>query len=72
MTLVRSTWDWVGKQFVGEVPEDDAVCEFDCRQTRCREGEWEGCPRRLLGMLVAQESVLDSLTLAESVTECRV
>ena len=47
MILLRNIWDWVGGQIVGEVPEDDAVCEFDCRKPQCTEREWENCPRRL-------------------------
>jgi len=33
--------------FVQEVPEDVAVCEFDCRKGKCEQGEWEVCERRL-------------------------
>ena len=33
--------------FVQEVPEDVAVCEFDCRKGNCEQGEWEVCERRL-------------------------
>jgi hypothetical protein len=47
MKLLRDIWDWAGGQSVGEVPEDDAVCEFDCRKPQCTEGEWENCMRRL-------------------------
>jgi hypothetical protein len=47
MNLPRHIWDWLRRQFVDEVPEDDALCEFDCRKPQCNEGEWEVCPRRL-------------------------
>ena len=47
MDLLRKIWDWVAGQFIGEVPEDDALCEYDCRKPQCREGEWESCARRL-------------------------
>jgi hypothetical protein len=47
VNLLRRIWDWVAGQFIGEVPEDDAVCEFDCRKPQCREGEWGSCARRL-------------------------
>ena len=33
-------------RIVDEVPEDIAVCEFDCRKPDCRHGEWESCQRR--------------------------
>jgi hypothetical protein len=32
---------------VAEVPEDIAVCEFDCEETECRLGDWDRCERRL-------------------------
>jgi hypothetical protein len=47
MNLLRRIWDWVAGQFISEVPEDEALCEFDCRKPQCREGEWESCVRRL-------------------------
>jgi hypothetical protein len=33
-----------------EVPEEFAVCEFDCRKTECLTGDWSQCERRLRGM----------------------
>ncbi|MGA9056015.1 MAG: hypothetical protein WB763_05825 [Terriglobia bacterium] len=47
MNLLQNIWDWVQGQFVGWVPEDDALCEFDCRKPQCMESEWENCTRRL-------------------------
>jgi hypothetical protein len=46
MDFLRRIRDWVAGQFAGEVPEDVAICEFDCRKPQCREGEWESCIRR--------------------------
>ena len=47
MNLLRNVWEWAGEQFVGEVPRDYALCEFDCRKPQCREAEWKNCARRL-------------------------
>jgi hypothetical protein len=47
MNLIRNIWDWVAGQIARDVPEDDALCEFDCRKPQCHEGEWETCMRRL-------------------------
>ncbi len=47
MNLLRKTWDWAEEQVIGEVPGDDALCEFDCRKPQCSEGEWENYTRRL-------------------------
>jgi hypothetical protein len=41
---------WFRRQ-VGEVPPEDAVCEFRCRRVECRSGDWERCDRRLRGGL---------------------
>ncbi len=46
MNILRNIWNWVLRQFAGDVPEDDALCEFDCRKPQCTEGEWETCARR--------------------------
>jgi len=36
------------KDFVVEdVPEDLAICEFDCRTLHCTRGEWASCDRRI-------------------------
>jgi hypothetical protein len=37
---------WFVEQ-VQDVPEDIAVCEFDCRKPVCLVSEWETCERRL-------------------------
>ncbi len=47
MKMLRNLWVWAGGHFVGSVPEDNALCEFDCRKPQCTEGEWENCMRRL-------------------------
>lgn len=39
-------FQWLLK-FVPEVPDDIAVCEFDCRKTECLMGHWAHCERRL-------------------------
>ena len=40
---------WLIKH-VAEVPEEIAVCEFDCRKTECLSGNWYQCERRKQGM----------------------
>lgn len=44
---VRRLWTWLKAQYVAEVPEDIAVCEFDCRKTQCFYKQWTSCERRL-------------------------
>lgn len=46
MNVLRNISNWVLRQFAGEVPACDALCEFDCRKPQCTEGEWESCVRR--------------------------
>jgi hypothetical protein len=37
---------WIAAELVADVPQSDAVCEFDCRRTQCSAGAWEVCDRR--------------------------
>ena len=41
--------DWM-KIPVASVPEDIAVCEFECGERECRQQDWEHCERRLHAM----------------------
>ena len=40
-------WRFLMEQLVQDVPEELAVCEFECRKLECTQGEWEVCDRRL-------------------------
>jgi hypothetical protein len=40
-------WQWFRGQIIQPVPEETAVCEFDCRKLDCSMGEWESCDRRI-------------------------
>jgi hypothetical protein len=35
------------RHFVADAPPDISACEFRCRKTQCRHGEWEQCDFRL-------------------------
>ena len=37
---------WINASLCQEVPPDIAVCEFDCRNLECTQGQWEVCPNR--------------------------
>ena len=43
----RGIWQWLQDQFIQTVPDDCAVCEYNCRKCQCTSGEWESCARRL-------------------------
>jgi hypothetical protein len=43
----RIIWRSLRNQIVQTVPEDDEICQFDCRKCQCTLGEWEVCARRL-------------------------
>ena len=47
MSVPRNMWNWLRRQIVADVPEGEALCEFDCRKPQCTEEEWEVCDRRL-------------------------
>ncbi len=40
--------DWL-KIPVASVPDEIAVCEFECGEQECRLQDWENCERRLHG-----------------------
>lgn len=40
-------WQYVKRQIVGVVPQDLAICQFDCRKGRCMQDEWDACERRI-------------------------
>jgi hypothetical protein len=38
---------WLKSQIVGDVPLEDAFCEFECRKKNCRFDDWSNCGKRL-------------------------
>jgi hypothetical protein len=40
-------WEFVKRQIVDEVPEEFAICEFDCRRVLCMPDESNTCERRI-------------------------
>jgi len=41
-------FQWVRKELVQDVPEELAICKFDCRKSRCSQDDWIRCKRRIL------------------------
>ena len=46
-------YDTVLYQFIEDIPEENALCELDCRQHQCTEREWIMC-RHCLSKAVAE------------------
>ncbi len=46
---VRQFFRRVKNGIIQDVPEDIALCEFDCNKGQCKMEEWEKCKRRLSG-----------------------
>jgi hypothetical protein len=40
-------WKWLQEGVIQNVPEEDALCAFDCHKVQCFLGEWQTCDRRL-------------------------
>ena len=40
---------------VTEVPEEIALCEFDCSKTECLQEDWANCTRRLASQQQVQQ-----------------
>lgn len=38
---------WLKRAVVQDVPDEVALCEFDCRKKQCLRGDWSTCERRL-------------------------
>jgi hypothetical protein len=38
---------WIRGHLIGEVPNELALGEFDCKRSPCPEEEWETCERRI-------------------------
>lgn len=39
--------EFVKRHIVDDVPEDLAVCEFDCPYSECNQAIWSACERRI-------------------------
>jgi hypothetical protein len=46
-SLLRRGWRFLMDGLIQSVPEEDALCEFDCRKPQCGLDEWSTCERRL-------------------------
>lgn len=49
VNVVNRVWRWFAHELIKDVPEDLALCEFDCRKPQCTYREWSNCERRLKG-----------------------
>jgi hypothetical protein len=50
----RRLWRWTKEQIVRDVPDDHALCEFDCGKNHCSAGEWAKCEDRLQSVRLSQ------------------
>ena len=39
--------DCILYQFIEDVPEENVLCELDCRKLQCTQGEWTMCRHSL-------------------------
>ena len=44
--FLKSLGAWVKGEIVQDVPEDSALCEFDCQRDQCTHEEWDNYDRR--------------------------
>jgi hypothetical protein len=51
---------WLKDQFIGDVPPEDAFCEFECEKTQCQLDHWETCTSRLAYLDVDKAQVGDA------------
>jgi hypothetical protein len=43
---LQRAWQWIKNRLIQTVPDENAVCEFDCRKGNCTVAEWKTCERR--------------------------
>jgi hypothetical protein len=43
---MRRIWQRLVEMLVQEVPEELVACEYGCRKTECRSGDWDSCEHR--------------------------
>jgi hypothetical protein len=55
--LLSRLWLWLKNEWIQDVPEEKAFCEFDCRKERCLFGGWSACKWRFADE--ARESAID-------------
>jgi hypothetical protein len=44
---LKTVW---GRHIIQDVPPDLARCEYGCRGSNCRHGDWQSCNARILEM----------------------
>ena len=54
-------WHRIKLFLVGNVPEQDALCEFDCPEAQCTVGKWRTCENRLRDVRLNSRSTLREL-----------
>ena len=45
-TSMNKLWHWLKTQWIEEVPDHLAICEFECRKSQCSSDDWARCVRR--------------------------
>ncbi len=45
--FLERLWQKIRGEIVQTVPEEIALCEFDCRETSCSAERWRKCQRRI-------------------------
>jgi len=46
VSTVQRAWNWLARKLIQDVPEEIALCEFECRKSQCTHSEWLSCERR--------------------------
>ena len=60
---VAGLWRRLKTMLIADVPEDLAICEFDCSKNQCSYGEWATCQRRTSPYEIKQGSELTWIPL---------
>lgn len=63
---LRSLWEHFTGNVIAKVPSCDAVCEFECRETRCSTARWRTCERRLAQIEQVPTDAVDSQAISSA------
>jgi len=69
LVSIRQFGKWLKAQWIAEVPEELALCEFDCRKNQCASAEWAACQRRIskaTGELIPAARAIDRSQKSEA------
>jgi hypothetical protein len=64
--MVRQWWSTVSKEWIGDVPDEFAYCQFECERPKCTNAIWVSCELRLGYLRMLRAHAADATSSTES------